>query len=268
MTTKITITGCCGRMGKRIAVLGLDDPCIEIVSVIENKNHPDINKDLGLILGCDELGISVLSDISQALNNTDVIIDFTSPTALINNIAAAKKSKVPIVIGTTGITDEEMKLVRAVSKAVPVLVSSNMSIGVNLLFRVAGNIANALGEDFDIEIIEAHHNKKKDAPSGTAKSLAEAIANARGRNLKDIVVYGREGNVGQRPKGQIGIHAVRGGDIVGEHTVIYAGNSERIELTHRAHSRDIFAKGALFAAKFLKDKSPGLYNMWDAIDSI
>ncbi|MFH1644917.1 MAG: 4-hydroxy-tetrahydrodipicolinate reductase [Candidatus Omnitrophota bacterium] len=268
MTTRITITGCCGRMGKKIALFGLDDSGVEIASVTENKNHPDIGKDFGNILGRAEMGVPIIFDISKALTNTDVIIDFTSPTALINNIAAARKAKVPIVIGTTGITDEEMKLVKSASKEIPVLVSSNMSIGVNLLFRVAGDIANALGEDFDVEIVEAHHNKKKDAPSGTAKSLAEAIAQARGRNLKDVAVYGREGNVGQRPKGEIGIHAVRGGDIIGDHTVIYAGDSERIELTHRARSRDIFAKGALFAAKFLKDKSPGLYNMQDAIAQV
>ena len=266
MIKKIVITGCCGRMGQRIAVLASNDPEIEIVGATEAKGHNKIGSNLSKVTGVDALDIVISDDLTQAAKCADVIIDFTGPSATLSNLSAARNVKVAIVVGTTGLTTEEMKILESTSKSIPVLFSSNMSIGVNMLFKIAPEIAVLLGENYDVEIIEAHHNKKKDAPSGTAKTLAENIAQAKEKPLKDIANYGREGNVGARPKNEIGIHAVRAGDIVGDHTVVYAGENERIEITHRAHSRDIFAKGALRAAKYLADKSPGLYNMQNVIE--
>jgi 4-hydroxy-tetrahydrodipicolinate reductase len=269
MMTKIAIVGCCGRMGKRIASLAFRDEEIKVAGAAEVKGHPDIGKDLAKVLG-EGLAkdVVITDDLGQAAQGADVIIDFTTPTTSVSSLAIARKIKIPIVIGTTGLTDEEMKIVRSASSSVPVLLSANMSVGVNLLFRIAPEIANILGGDYDIERVEVHHSKKKDSPSGTAKKLAELIAEAKGKNLKDLAVYGREGKVGERPKNEIGIHAVRAGDVVGEHTIIYAGDNERIEITHRAHSRDVFAQGALRAAKFLADKSPGLYDMQDVVEGI
>ena len=268
MTIKIAISGSCGRMGKRIAALALEDKDIKLVGAAEFRGHPDTGKELGKLIGEDKCTIIVDSDLKAAAEDADVIIDFTSPTATISNLSIARNLKIPIVIGTTGLTDEELKIVKSSSKVIPVLFSANMSIGVNLLFRIAPEIAKSLGEDYNIEITEVHHNKKKDSPSGTAKKLAELIAEAKERPLKDLAVYGREGNVGERPKNEIGIHAIRAGDVVGDHTIVYAGENERIELTHRAHSRDVFAKGALRAAKYLADKSPGLYSMQDVIEGL
>lgn len=268
MITRIVIAGCCGRMGRRIASLAFKDEAIKVVGAAEVKGHPDIGRNLGELIGGYQTEVKVTDDLEQATKDADVIIDFTTPTAVISNLSVARKVKIPMVIGTTGLTDEELKLVSSTSNSIPVLLSANMSVGVNLLFRIAPEIASVLGEDYDIEIIEAHHNKKKDAPSGTAKKLAELIAEAKGKKLKDMAVYGREGKTEERPKGQMGIHAVRAGGIIGDHTVIYADDNERIELTHRAHSRDVFAQGALRAAKFIADKSPGLYDMQDVVEGL
>lgn len=269
MVTRIVIAGCCGRMGKRIAALAFKDAGIKVAGAAETKAHPEIDKDLGKIIGIEDTAVKVTGGLEQAANGADVIIDFTTPTATVSNLSIARKLKLPIVIGTTGLTDEELKIVKSTSASIPVLFSANMSVGINLLFRMAPEVASALGENYDIEIVEAHHNKKKDAPSGTAKRIAELIAEAKGKQLKDLAVYGRSGlSPGERPKAQIGIHAVRGGSIVGEHTVIYAGENERIEIVHRASSRDAFAQGALRAAKYIADKSPGLYDMQDVLEGV
>ncbi len=268
MSIRIVIAGCCGRMGRSIASLALGDKDFEIVGAADTRSHPDIGRNFGEVIGREALDIDIKDDLSLAAKGADVIIDFTAPVATLLNLKIAREKSIPIVIGTTGLMDEEQKGIEASSKIIPVLVSSNMSIGVNLLFHLAPEAANALGEDYDIEIIEMHHNKKKDSPSGTAKTLAQKIAEAKGKRAKDIVVYGREGNVGQRSKNEIGIHAIRGGDIIGEHTIIFAGKNERIEITHRANSRDIFARGALLAARYIADKSPGLYNMQNVIEGV
>ena len=268
MVTRIVIAGCCGRMGRRIASLALKDEAIKVTGAVEARGHYAIGKNLSEFIGEHHIDVKVSDSLQAAAQDADVIIDFTTPTTLISNLSIARKVKIPIVVGTTGLTDEELKLVNLTSSSIPVLISANMSVGVNLLFRIAPEIANALGENYDIEIVESHHNKKKDSPSGTAKKLAELIAEAKGKRLKDIAVYGREGKVEERPKGQMGIHAVRAGGIVGDHTIIYADDNERIELTHRAHSRDVFAQGALRAAKFITDKSPGLYDMQDVIEGL
>jgi len=268
MSIKIAIAGCCGRMGRSIASLVLADKNFEIIGATDMRSHPDIGTSFGKIIGNEALDIKIQDDLSIAAKGADVIIDFTAPIATLLNLKVARDEKIPIVIGTTGLMDEEQRAIESSSKVIPVLVSSNMSIGINLLFRLVPEVASALGEDYDIEIIEAHHNKKKDSPSGTAMTLAQRIAEAKGKRVKDVVVCGREGNVGQRSKNEIGIHAVRAGGIIGEHTVIFASNDERIEITHRASSRDILAKGALCAAKYIVEKSPGLYNMQNVIEGV
>jgi 4-hydroxy-tetrahydrodipicolinate reductase len=268
MATKIVITGCCGKMGLRIAALAFKDKSLEIAGAVESSGHADIGKNLGTIIGVENLIVDIASDLSSAVKSSDVIIDFTTPSATLSNLKVARDEKIPIVIGTTGITDEELKVIDSSSKKIPILFSSNMSVGVNLIFGIVPEAAIALGEDYDIEIVESHHNKKKDSPSGTAKTLLKKIAEAKGVQAEDVAIYGRMGNSGDRPKGQICVHAIRGGSIVGEHTVIFAGLDETIEITHRASSRDIFAKGAIKAAKYIADKSPGLYDMQDVIKGI
>lgn len=268
MVTRIVITGCCGRMGSRIGALALSDEEIEIFGAVETKTHPDVGKDFGNIIGDDDIGIQISGDLSQVAKGADAIIDFTTPTATVSNLGVANKLKIPIVIGTTGLTDEEMQVARHISKSIPVLISPNMSIGVNIVFKIVADITSMLGEGYDIEICEAHHNKKKDAPSGTAKRLAELIAEVKGKKLSDIAVYGRHGNTGQRRKGELGIHSLRAGNIIGDHTVIYSGTNDTIKISHSAHSRDILAQGAILAVKFIADRSPGLYSMQDVIGGL
>jgi 4-hydroxy-tetrahydrodipicolinate reductase len=268
MITKIVITGCCGRMGRRIASLAAKDKSFQIHAAIEAKNNSEIGNNIGDVIGEKSLFLNITDDLAYAAKGADIIIDFTTPVATLSTLSIARCEKIPIVIGTTGIKDEEQKVIESSAKVIPVLYSSNMSIGVNVLFGLVPAAAAALGEDYDIEIIESHHNKKKDAPSGTAKTLLERISQAKGKNAADIAIYGRDGNVGQRPRNQIGVHAVRAGGIVGEHTVIFAGENETVVITHRANSRDIFAKGALMAAKYITGKSPGLYNMENVIEGI
>ena len=248
---KVVVNGALGRMGKRIIACAADDPDVEVagaVDLMEHRGSPYVTTELG-----------------GAIKNADVVIDFTSHVGLpatIDVVAGAGKA---LVIGTTGLTRQEQSALDKAAKRVPVVYAPNMSAGVNLVFQLAGQIAKTLGSAYDVEIVEAHHGQKKDAPSGTARKLAENIAAALRRDLKKDAVYGREGITGPRKASEIGIHAVRAGDIVGEHTVIFAGPGERIELTHRAHSRDTFARGALRAAKWVAAKPPGLYSMLDVL---
>ncbi|MDD5504687.1 MAG: 4-hydroxy-tetrahydrodipicolinate reductase [Candidatus Omnitrophica bacterium] len=268
MVKRILIAGSCGRMGKRIAHYACKENDLEITAAVEAAGHPDIGKNYGSLVGEDGFCVQVTGDLSSCVKNCDVIIDFTSPSAMLSSLKAARETGLPIVIGVTGITDEEYKVIESSSKKIPVFFSSNMSIAVNVMYDIACEAAAALGDGYDIEIVEAHHKMKKDAPSGTAKTLLEKIAQAKGLKARDIAIYGRSGNTGARPKGQICVHAVRGGTITGEHTVIFAGEDEVIEITHRASSRDIFARGAIRAAKYIVDKSPGLYNMQNVIQGV
>jgi 4-hydroxy-tetrahydrodipicolinate reductase len=248
---KVIVNGALGRMGTRILACAADDAEVDVVGAVDVVEHGD--------------DPHVGTDLADLVGDADVVIDFTSHIgvpATIDIVAAAGKA---LVIGTTGLTrDEQQSLDRAAGR-VPIVYAPNMGVGVNVLFQVVGPIAKTLGSAYDVEIVEAHHNQKKDAPSGTARKLAENIAAALGRDLGKDGVYGREGVVGARPPGEIGVHAVRAGDIVGEHTVIFAGPGERIELTHRAHSRDTFARGALRAAKWVVGKPPKLYSMLDVL---
>lgn len=262
---RIVVCGACGRMGKRIIALAAADPDVTVMGAIDKADHPCLGEDAGFQAGARSLGVPVTANLGEACRDCDVIVDFSYHEASLAHAATAARMKKPIVIGTTGMSKAEMRRIQDAAREVACLVSPNMSVGVNMLFRLAGEVAQALGEEYDVEIVEAHHRHKKDAPSGTAKRLAESVAAARGRELECCAVYGREGETGERPRGQIGIHAVRQGDIVGEHTVSFAAPGERIELVHRAHSRDTFAFGALRAAKWIVGMPPGMYDMKDVL---
>jgi len=273
MTTDIIIVGALGRMGIEIAKTVIDDTATRLVGCVEYAEHPKIGQDYGASAGLPDVGdIKVSPSIEAARagvkNNNVVVIDFSSLASTRANLQAAASVGLPMVVGTTGLEDDDREIAKAASASVPLLVSSNMSLGVNLLFSLTELVAKRLGGDagFDIEIVEAHHRFKKDSPSGTARTLGEVAAAAIGQTYAGAVVDGRSGmTAGTRPPTEIGMHAVRGGDIVGDHTVLFAGIGERLELRHVAHSRGIFARGAVTAAKWLVGKEPGYYTMKDVL---
>jgi 4-hydroxy-tetrahydrodipicolinate reductase len=209
--------------------------------------------------------VTVHGNAADALASADVLIDFTVAEACLDNVRAAVAAGKPAVIGTTGLTAEQGAEIAALSKQVPIVHAPNMSVGVNLLFKLTSEVAAVLGLDYNVEVVETHHNQKKDSPSGTAVRLAERAAEALGLDYDSDVAHGREGLIGERPERQIGMHALRGGDVAGDHTVSFIGQGERVELTHRAHNRDNFARGALIAARFTLTAQPGLYDMQDVL---
>ncbi|MEW6087801.1 MAG: 4-hydroxy-tetrahydrodipicolinate reductase [bacterium] len=261
----VVVTGACGRMGSAIIRHLLSQSDMKLAGAVENPKHLNIGKDIGEILGAGKLGIDISPSLKKVIDKSDVIIEFVNPKTSIEHLETAHLFKKPIVIGTTGFIGPELKIINNASRNIPCVLSPNMSIGVNSLFSLVPKFAKILGDDYDIEIIEAHHNLKKDAPSGTALKLAELIAGSLNRDMKECAVYGRSGITGERSKKEIGIHAVRGGDIVGDHTIVFAGPGERIEVTHRAHSREVFVFGAVKAARFAVNAKPGLYNMQDIL---
>lgn len=259
---RVAVNGACGRMGSKIAALVCKDNGLELVAALEREGHPLLGKDVGSLSGEGDLGVKVTDTLN---GKADVLIDFSEPDSSVAKALLCASKGIALVVGTTGHTEEQLASIKKASQRIPCLISPNMSLGVNLLFQTAAQIARALGEDYDIEIVEVHHRFKKDAPSGTALKLAQEICKATGRELKEAAVYGRQGITGERPKGQIGLHALRVGDTVGDHKVIFGTLGETIELVHSAHSRDTFALGALRAAKFLAGKPPGLYEMRQVI---
>lgn len=261
----VIITGAAGRMGKRLVALVAESSHLHLSGAIEADNHPALGTDAGALAGCGPLDVSVTDDLAALLPQADVVVDFTTPAATLGHLSQAVQHQRPMVIGTTGFSPEEMKQLRRHAEAIPCVQAPNMSVGVNVLLRMIGTVAQALGEDYDLEIVEAHHNKKKDAPSGTALKLAEALAAAKGWDLQQTGIYARHGMTGERPERAIGIQTIRAGDIVGDHTVLYGGPGERIEITHRAHNRDPFARGALRAAAWVVNQPPGLYGMADVL---
>lgn len=263
---KIGICGAGGRMGSLIARLILESENYELCGAIESKNHKNLGDDLQSILNTSEkTGVTLTSNSGEVVKNVQVIIDFSNPSATIELLSAVKKNPVALVIGTTGFNEEGKKQIKDVSRLTPVVFSPNMSVGINLLFKLVEKATEVLGENFETEIIEIHHNKKKDAPSGTALRFAEIIASKRGKELDDTVVYGRHGIVGPRKKDEMGILSVRIADVVGEHTVIFGASGERIELVHKCTSRESFARGALRAAEYIANRGPGLYTMEDVL---
>lgn len=252
-------------MGCRIVALAAESRAWKLTGALEAQGHPAVGRDAGLLAGCGELRIAVTSDIQKGLADAQALIDFSSPSATPLHAAAAAERGLALIVGTTGLTETAEDALAAAAKRIPVIAAPNMSVGVNLLFRIAPLIASALDEAYDIEIVEAHHNRKKDAPSGTALKLLELLQAARGGAQAARAVQGRHGADVPRRTGEIGMHAVRAGDIVGDHTVFFATQGERIEITHRASSRDTFALGALRAASFLAGRPPGRYGMDDVL---
>lgn len=272
-TTDIVVLGAKGRMGQMVLqacankMRGPTPSPLRVVGAIESAASPN----LGQATGVDGIDTLITSDIEAVLGPNAVVIDFSAPQASLAALAAVGRKGAAMVICTTGFSGGEKAVIEEAAKTTRLVMAPNMSIGVTLMFRVAEMVAKVLGPDFDVEIVEAHHNQKKDAPSGTALGFAEAVARGHQVKLSEKANYGREGLTGARPRGEIGIHAVRGGDIVGDHTVLFAGDGERIELKHMAHSRMTFAQGAVKAALFLRPadaapaRAPGLYTMFDVL---
>jgi len=259
---RLAINGACGRMGRRLIALASDAPDMRVVAALEAAGHPAIGRDAGEVAGVGALGLRVTAEWEAPAN---VLLDFSTPAGTLARLAEAAERKSAVVIGTTGLGSQDRTRIERAAEMIPVLRAPNMSVGMNLMFKVVGDVARALGDDYDVEIVETHHRFKKDAPSGTALRLAEAIAAAMEREVERDAVFGRHGEVGERGPREIGIHAVRGGDVVGDHTVSFITLGERIEITHRAHTRDTFARGALRAARFIAGKPPGLYTMRDVL---
>jgi len=261
----IVVSGAAGRMGKRIIALSKEYKDIRLVGAVERRDHEDIGRDIGEIAGLGRIDIKLTDDITTFKDGVDVIVEFSNPMATLEHLRFASQRNIAMVIGTTGFSKDEIENIKALSDTIPCVLAPNMSVGINLLLKVIGDIANILGEDYDIEIIEAHHRLKKDAPSGTALKMAQTIAGVLGRDLDRVGVYTRKGMIGERSREEIGIQTIRAGDIVGEHTVLFGGPGERIEITHRASSRDTFARGALRAVLWVWGQKPGLYDMQDVL---
>jgi len=258
---KLVMAGAAGRMGAIILRLAGQDKVFKIVGGLEQRGHAALGQDLGPVIGRDLMGVKISQDATATLKEADVLIDFSHFSALPENLKAAVKTRTAYVIGTTAIPQAMLKQIQLASRKIPIVQSPNMSVGVNFLFKIAALAGKVLDESYDLEIQEVHHRMKKDAPSGTALKLLEILLEARGRDMKKDVIYGRAGETGAREKGKIGVFALRGGDVVGDHTVSFFGDGERIELVHKASSREAFARGALLAAKFLAKMKPGLYHM-------
>lgn len=260
----VGVNGACGRMGLRIINLAVKEDDLELTQVIEHSNHPALGDDFGAMIGIADLHAKVADSLIQG-EKLDVLIDFSSASATMQRVKECRENGTGIVIGTTGLSSAETNEVELAARDIPCLMAPNMSVGVNLLFDVVEQVARALGNEPDVEIVETHHRFKKDAPSGTALRIAERICGVTDRDMGNDAVYGRHGQVGERKKNEIGIHAVRSGNTIGIHKVIFDCDDECIEITHSAHSRDAFASGSLKAARFVAGQKPGLYSMDDVL---
>jgi len=260
---KAVVIGAAGKIGNRIIHIINETPSIRLHRAIEKPDHPSIGKDIGEVIGLGKMGIPLEGDLKK--DGGDVIINFTNPKTSIESLEFAKETGSAIVIGTTGLSPEQIGKVNELSKSIRCIFTPNMSVGMNVMFRIVQKVAQVLGSEYDIEIFEAHHRLKKDSPSGTAMKLGELIASSIGRDFSKVGVYGRKGMVGERTKEEIGMQVIRAGDIVGDHTVLFGGIGERLEIIHRAHSRDNFARGAVRAALWLVNQPNGLYDMQDVL---
>ena len=261
----IAIVGAAGRMGRMLVQTVHAEPDMSIAAAVEREDNPFIGADAGTVSGIGEIGVPIESSLERALAVSDACIDFTLPGPTVDHARACQSQRRAMVIGTTGLTSDQLANVEDAAKDIAIVHAPNMSVGVNLCFKLLDVAARALGDSVDIEIIEAHHRNKVDAPSGTAVRMGEIIAAALGRDLADCAVYGREGYTGIRDRKTIGFETIRAGDIVSEHTVMFAGEGERIELTHRGTSRANFAAGAVRAARWAVHRPPGLYDMQDIL---
>jgi len=261
----IVVNGVSGRMGQMLVRLVSESKAVRLVGALERAGHEWVGRDVGAAMGGADLGVTVTDDALEVMAKAQGVIDFTTPAATVALAELAAQARAVHVIGTTGLTDEDLVLIKAAARHAVVVRAGNMSLGVNLLVQLTKKVAAALDEDFDIEVIEAHHRHKVDAPSGTALMLGEAAAEGRGVSLSDVSDSGRDGITGARKRGDIGFAAVRGGDIVGEHDVMFAADGERIVLRHMATDRAVFARGALKAALWGMGRKPGEYDMLDVL---
>jgi 4-hydroxy-tetrahydrodipicolinate reductase len=261
---KIAVAGATGRMGRMIIEAVLEDKAFELAAAIDLPGNPLAGKCIGELAGM-PCGLKLGSDAEAGIARADCLIDFTRPEGTLDHLAICRRNKVAMVIGTTGLDDEGKQAVAEAARGIPVVFAPNMSVGVNVVFKLLDTASRILSQGYDVEIVEAHHRLKVDAPSGTALRMGEVIAGALGRDLKKCAVFGREGITGERDPSAIGFASIRGGDIVGDHTVMYCGIGERIEISHKAGSRMPYALGSLRAARFLADKPNGLFDMQDVL---
>ena len=261
---KIAVFGANGRMGRAVTRVVTSSADAEIVGACTESGHETVGQDVGELAGLGNLGVVVTANAEEALANADVAIDFTLPAAAPGNLAACRQSGCALVMGTTGLTPEHVALIGDISQEITILYGRNLSVGVNVFTELARQAARFLADDWDVEIVEAHHKFKKDAPSGTAVRISEIVADALGRNLEEVGVYGRKGFTERKAK-EIGIHTLRAGDIVGEHRVLFGGMGENLEIFHRAQSRETFARGAVRAALWIVNQPIGMYDMQDVL---
>ena len=263
-TTRIAVIGAAGRMGRAIIRAVGEIPSAQVTAAVERPGAAELGQDAGTLAGLPPLGVTLQPQVPGA-GAADVWIDFSAPASTVANVQAARAAGARMVIGTTGLSSADRQVIVEAAAAVPVVLAPNTSLGVTVLLKLVADAARALGPGYDIEVVETHHRMKRDAPSGTALRLAEAAAEGAGRNLAETARYARHGDVGPRTSEEIGIQTLRGGDVVGDHTVFFLGLGERIEITHRASSRDTFARGAVRAALWLAGRGPGLYDMRDVL---
>ena len=261
----VGITGASGRMGRALLEAVTNAEGMMVAAAIERPGSSVIAADAGEVAGIGKLNVPIVDELRAVITDIDVLIDFTHPSVTLGNLETCRKAGKRIVIGTTGFSDEEKQQISRAAQDIGIVFAPNMSVGVNLCFKLLDLAARIMGDEVDIEIIEAHHRHKVDAPSGTALRMGEVVADALGRNLKDCAVYGREGQTGERDRHTIGFETIRAGDIVGEHTVMFADIGERVEITHKASSRMTFAKGAARAAAWLMEQQGGMFDMQDVL---
>ncbi len=264
--TNLAIVGAAGRMGKTLIEACNETENLTVTVATEYPESSLLGADAGELAGVGKLGVKIAGSLDDAEQDFDILIDFTRPEPCLKHLAWCKQNNKKMIIGTTGFSDDEKQTITGTAESIAVILAPNMSVGVNLTLKLLDMAARVLGDDVDIEITEAHHRHKVDAPSGTALIMGEVVANALGRDLNECAVYGREGNTGERDSKTIGFATIRAGDIVGDHTVMFAGIGERVEITHKASSRMTFGKGAMRAATWLANKESGLYNMQDVLD--
>jgi 4-hydroxy-tetrahydrodipicolinate reductase len=262
---KAIVVGVAGRMGNRILWALHETSNIHLAGAVERKDHPALGKDAGEVAGMEKWGVPIVGDLRQTIDSGNVIIDFTNAESSLKNLQIAAEKGKSAVIGSTGFSPAQMDEAKTLTRKIPCVLSPNMSVGVNVLFELVQSAARVLGDAYDVEIVELHHKLKKDAPSGTAVKLAEVAAGALGRDAAKDLAYARHGMIGERPAREIGVQTLRGGDVVGEHTVFFCGQGERLELTHRATSREQFARGAVRAARWIVGRPAGLHDMADVL---
>ncbi|WP_289047953.1 4-hydroxy-tetrahydrodipicolinate reductase [uncultured Psychrobacter sp.] len=264
-TINVGVIGAGGRMGRMLIEAVQDNPQTTLNAAIERQGSSLVGADAGEVAAIGRLEVQIVDDLKAVINDIDVLIDFSLPDATEQNMQICAANKVAMVIGTTGFNEQQEQVLKEASKQIAIVYAGNYSTGVNLSLKLLAMAAKAFGNDADVEVIEAHHKHKIDAPSGTAYMMAEAVAEARGQKLKDVAIYGREGQTGEREAGSIGIHAIRGGEIIGDHTVMFIADGEVVEITHRARARMTFAAGAVRAATWVIKQEVGQYNMQDVL---